>query len=307
MAFRPKVFLKALLVKAFHLGQRFGVDILPRHFYSEIPSIPKLKQTDAWRYPYSMTAVQGVDLDSQLEFVKSAVSPTAAQYIAEHDIRAEASRENGELGYGPIESQMLFAFVATKRPQRIVQIGCGVSTAICIAAGKFAGYRPEITCVEPFPTDYLKRVAHSGDIKLIEQPVENIGVDFLQSLQAGDLFFVDSTHTLGPAGEVTRIITEMLPRVPVGCFVHFHDIFFPYDYSPRILVESMFFWHESALLHAFLCMNPSYRIAASLSMLHNARPAELQKAFPKYRPMAMSHGLGEDGDFPSSTYLEVVG
>jgi hypothetical protein len=307
MAFRPKAFLKASLVKAFHFGQRLGVDVLPRHFYSEIPSIAKLKQSDAWRRPYSMIGVQGADLDSQAAFVKSAVTQDVARYISEHDIRSEASRENGEVGYGPIESQMLFAFVATRRPKRIVQIGCGVSTAICIAAGKFAGYKPEIICVEPYPTDFLRRVSQSGEIKLVAEPVENIGVDFFQSLQAGDFFFVDSTHTLGPAGEVTRIITEMLPRLPKGAFVHFHDIFFPYDYSPTLLTEAMFFWHESALLHAFLCMNPSYRIAASLSMLHNQRPEELKAVFPQYNPMAMTQGIGENGHFPSSTYLEVVG
>jgi predicted O-methyltransferase YrrM len=306
MAFHPKAFLKGSLVKAFHLGQRLGVDVLPRHFYSEIPSIAKLKQTEAWRHPYSMIGVQGVDLGSQLEFVRSVVTPEVAQYLSQHDVRGEASRENGAVGYGPVEAQMLFAFAATKRPQRIVQIGCGVSTAICIAAGKFAGYRPEITCIEPYPTDFLQRAAQSGDIQLIRQPVENIGVDFLKELQSGDLFFVDSTHTLGPAGEVTRIITEMLPRISRGCFVHFHDIFFPYDYSPRLLAEAMFFWHESALLHAFLCMNPSYRIAASLSMLHNGRAADLQTLFSKYAPMKMSHGIGGEGDFPSSTYLEVV-
>jgi len=65
-------------------------------------------------------------------------------------------------------------------------------------------------------------------------------------LAAGDLFFVDSTHTLGPAGEATRIILEFLPRLRKDVLIHFHDIVFPYDYTPDILDGAMFFPHESA-------------------------------------------------------------
>jgi hypothetical protein len=308
MGSRLKDIFKDTLVRMFHLGQRFGVDVLPRHFYSEIPSIAKLRATEHWRQSYTMVGVQGWNADEQLAFVRGAVTPEVAKYLAEHDVRAEAAKENGELGYGPVEAQMLFAFVATRRPQRIVQIGCGVSTAICIAAGKFAGYRPEITCVEPYPTNYLKSAAERGDIRLINRPVEDIGLDFFSHLADGDLFFVDSTHTLGPAGEVTRIIVEMLPRLSAGVYVHFHDIFFPYDYTPWILTDAMFFWHESPLLHAFLCMNRGFTVRASLSLLHHERQAGLQEAFPRYRPMPMTHGLmGGDGDFPSSIYLQAVG
>jgi len=254
-----------------------------------------------------MAGVQGMESESQLAFIRSVVTADVRQYFALHDVRAEAARENGELGYGPVESQLLFAMVATRRPQRIVQIGCGVSTALCIAAGKFAGYCPEITCVEPHPTDFLKLAAGRGDIKLIDQPVENIGYDFFSHLRKKDLFFVDSTHTLGPAGEVTRIIVEMLPRLPTGVFVHFHDILFPYDYAPSILSESMFFWHESPLLHAFLCMNANFCVCASMSWLHHCRQVELAALFPQYRPMNMTQGLGAKGDFPSSIYLQVIG
>lgn len=307
MSFRLKTALKASLVKVFHWGQRLGVDILPRHFYSEIPDISKLRTQEPWRQPYTMVGVQGMTSEPQLAFVRDAVTPAVAQYLAQHDVRTEAARDNGELGYGPLESRLLFAFVATNRPQRIVQIGCGVSTALCIAAGKFAGYRPEITCVEPYPSDFLKSAAAQGDITLIQQPVENIGLDFFNHLRDGDLFFVDSTHTLGPAGEVTRIVVEMLPRLARGVYVHFHDIFFPYDYAPQVLTSSMFFWHESPLLHAFLCMNPSFTVRASMAWLHHHRQQELATIFPQYQPMPMTNGLGGEGDFPSSIYLQVIG
>jgi predicted O-methyltransferase YrrM len=307
MSFNPKKAFKQSIVKAFHVGQRLGFDVLPRHFYSEIPNVARLRTTEAWRQPYSMIGVAGIDADEQLALVKDVMTDELRSHLAAHDEYEAACRTNGEAGYGPIEAQFLFAYVARRQPQRIVQVGCGVSTALCQAAAKYAGYQPRITCIEPYPTDFLQAAAGRDEIELIPQPVENIELDFFSHLGAGDLFFVDSTHTLGPAGEVTRIILEMLPRLPRGVNVHFHDIVFPYDYSPWILSQAMFFWHESPLLHAFLCMNPSYRVLASLAYLHHTRQAELASAFVGYQPMKMDHGLGEAGHFPSSIYLEAVG
>jgi hypothetical protein len=59
--------------------------------------------------------------------------------------------------------------------------------------------------------------------------------------------------------------------------VHFHDIYFPYDYARDTLDGDMLFPQESGLLYAFLAGNPRFRIEASLSMIHYARPDELKR------------------------------
>jgi len=65
--------IKKAMVKFFHLGQRMGFDILPRHFYSEIPDIRKLKCSDHWRKPFSMIGIDGADIERQLDFVADTV------------------------------------------------------------------------------------------------------------------------------------------------------------------------------------------------------------------------------------------
>ena len=119
--------------------------------------------------------------------------------------------------------------MATKRPKQIFQIGCGVSTAVCLLAAEYAGYTPEVICVEPYPTNYLVQEANQGRITLIRQKAQLLDLKVVETLNNNILFFVDSTHTLGPTGEVSRIILEMLPRLKAGALVHFHDIKFPYD------------------------------------------------------------------------------
>lgn len=303
---RIKDALKKQLAHVFHFGQRFGVDILPRHFYSEIPLMRKLRATDHWRQPFSMYGVQGWSADEQLQFVESAMNEETRRALAGRDLYAESCAANKAIGYGPIEAEFLYAFVRQHRPQRIVQVGCGVSTSICLAAARDADYQAQITCIDPYPTALLLEMERAGQIRLIQSPVETLNLDFLAELSAGDLFFVDSTHTLGPAGEVTRIILEVLPRLSRGVFIHFHDIWFPYDFDPRIM-DRIFFWHETPLLQAFLCGNDRFRVRASLSLLHHERQPALGQLFPRYKPMKMERGVrARHGHYPNSIYLEVV-
>jgi hypothetical protein len=299
---RLKTIGKNLIHAQFIFFQRFGIDILPRHFYSEIPDIDKLRRSTDWRKKYSMTGVVGANCDDQLQFL---CQTTATNIPQQASVYQTACRENGEAGYGPVEAEFLLHYIVTHRPRSVVQVGAGVSTSVIRQAAAIAGYAPAITCFDPFPTDFLKRLAAERRITLLDIPAQQVDVDVLHQLDAGDLLFIDATHTLGPAGEVTRLVLEWLPRLKPGVRVHFHDITLPYDYPRHILTSSLFFQHETALLYAFLCMNESFRILCSLSMLHHERQRELGAIFPRYRPCANEHGVAaSDGDYPSSIFLE---
>jgi Methyltransferase domain len=304
---RIKNAYKRSLRTLFELGQRIGFDALPRHFYSEIPDICQLKNSSDWKKPYSMIGVEGADIESQLAFVQECCTPETIAAITRENIHESAARSNGEEGFGPIEADFLYAFVTARRPRQIFQIGCGASTAVCLLAAHDAGYAPEVICVEPYPTNFLLQEAEAGRIKLVPQKAQALDLRTIEALGGDLLFFVDSSHTLGPAGEVSRIILEMLPLLKANAWVHFHDIWFPYDYSRDILNGSLFFWHESVMLHGFLAYNSRFRLAASLSMLHYACPQSLAQCLPNYKPAKSIDGLrAGDGHYPCSAYLKVV-
>ena len=294
---------KKLMRVGFEMGQRFHVDILPRHFYSEIPDIRTLRNTKAWRAPRSMEGISGA-VDAQLAWVDKCTRPYRAS-LRRFEVHEMAVRMNGsDQGYGEVEADFLYCFVRSQRPRQIVQIGCGVSTAVCLLAARDEGYVPRITCIEPYPTAFLQRESESGRITLIARKIEDVGIDAISRLEEGDLFFVDSSHTLAPAGEVNLIILEMLPRLPAGVYAHFHDIYFPYDYGTDTLSSALFFPHETALLYAFLLMNRRFEVAASLSMLHHDRLNELVRFFPDMNPKEFDGGLTQkSGHFPSSIFL----
>lgn len=296
------------LHRLFEVGQRFGVDVLPRHFYSSIPDLRALKSTEHWRQPFSMIGIEGSAIDRQLAFVEECCPDAVRRRLAQGDIFAHACAENGEEGYGPIEAELLYGFIVEKRPPRVVQIGAGVSTGVIMLAMSEAGYRGEVVCIDPYPTRYLREMAHAGRIELLEQKAQIVALDALTDVGEGGLLFVDSTHTVQPGGEVNRIILEVLPRLATGSYVHFHDIYFPYDY-PRDILDATFFPAETTLLHAFLTHNARCAMRVSMSMLHYAAPAELSRLLPNYHPAPQDLGLrrkGSGGHFPSSTYLEMM-
>jgi predicted O-methyltransferase YrrM len=311
MTERLKTVGKVGLRKVFELAQRVGLDLLPRHFYSGIPDIHELRSSASWRRAYSLVGVAGVDTASQLAFVNECVSEELRDGLRRTDFHADACTENGAIGYGSIEAAFLYCFISTKRPRKVVQVGCGVSTAVIQRAAIDGGFDVELVCVDPFPTEFLKRSSAAGGLRLIAEPAQTVPLEVLTELGAGDFLFIDSTHTVKPGSEVNRLVLEVLPRLREGVFVHFHDITFPYDYPPTVLTDDLFFWNESVLVQAFLTGNPRYRVRAALSLLHHASPQELQGILPSYVPAGLRDGLvlgkqGIKGHFPSSLYLEVT-
>jgi predicted O-methyltransferase YrrM len=298
--------IKSSSVRVFQLGQRFGIDVLPRHFYSSIPDLRELQKHTSWRKPWSMVGVSGADVDAQMAFVRRCCPEPVRSRIALEELLRYATQENGAPGFGPIESLVLYCFIATIKPRRIVQVGAGFSTAIILRAAAEAGHRVELTCIDPFPTTYLRRLGQEGTIQLIPEPAQTAGLDTFTGIGDGDLLFIDSTHTVKVGSEVNRLILEVLPRLRRGCYVHLHDIVLPYDYT-RTLFSQPFFPTESTLIHAYLADNQRCAICAALSMLHYARPAELRELFPEYTPSGNDDGLETSpGHFPSSLYLQMT-
>ena len=302
---RFKEFIKGnILHSMFSLGQRAGIDFLPRHFYSEIPDLHQLRNDESWKTPFSPEVRGWDDLDAQETFARDVLGQWRGEVTEIHERACEMA---GERGFGPVEATALYSFLMKLRPPQIVQVGGGVSTAVMMMCDK---YRPQIISVDPYPIQFLRDCKAKGWVELWDNPAQQIIPKIscaVGRMPVGSLLFIDSTHALGPAGEVTRLVCEVLPRLAGGSYAHFHDIHFPYDYSRHTMSRELFFQHESPLLMAFLSANDRFEIAASLSMLHYDRPSKLATIFHGYTPQQNDAGLSiSDGHFPSSCYLRCL-
>lgn len=301
--------LPALLRGLLKISQRFGANITPNHFYSDIPDLRHLEKSDYWRRPLSTSFIRGADVDGQVAFLESVCGPVRDR-LESDNIYQQACERNGEVGFGPTECDVLYAYIRTQKPPKIFQVGCGVSTAIILIAAEHereAGndYKPEIVCAEPYPTEMLKSLASQGLIRLEAAFAQCLDPSVLTDLPRGGLLFIDSSHSIRPGSEVIWLMSEVLPRLPEGACVHFHDIFMPYEYAPEILHNHIFFFRESPFLQIYLTENPNYSVQMSLAMLHNLRPEALRRAAPRFEPAVLEKGLMQSpGHIPSSIYLK---
>jgi len=79
--------------------------------------------------------------------------------------------------------------------------------------------------------------------------------------------------------DLQTIFFDILPRLAVGVKIHFHDIFYPFEYTPQHADKGKF-WNELYLLRAFLQFNRSFEIVAWNNYLGQCQAARLQQTLP---------------------------
>ena len=291
------------------VGLNVGIHILPVHYYTSVPNILELrKEQDVWKKQSELPGLF-VDLEEQVSNLKAICKNYQGEYAGNNTFR-KAVEQNFGPGYGYIEAQALHAFVRHYKPKRILEVGSGVST-YCMQEAlsvnqKEMGVKAKLTSVEPHPSQKLQQMSN---IELVQQKVQTVPPEVFCDLESQDLLFIDSSHTVKVGGDVNYLILEILPRLKKGVIIHFHDIFFPYDYQREVL-KTLFHWPETSLLRAFLCFNPHVKIICCLSLLHYYRKEALRDVFPEYDPQEDINGTPIDSrqahkHFPSSIYLQI--
>lgn len=305
--------IKRAILAIHKLGIRFGIHILPVHYYSPIPNIIELQRTrDVWANKSKLPGI-AVNLNEQASKLKLICMPYKNEYAGNKTFIEGVSNLFGP-GYGYIEAQALHGFIRHYKPKRIVEVGSGVSTYVMLKACeinfKETGQDSKITSIEPYPSSRLRSL--SG-IELIAKQVQTVPLDVFTELGENDLLFIDSSHTVRAGGDVNFLILEVLPRLSNGVVVHFHDIYLPYDYQ-RDVCQTFLHWAETSLLRAFLIFNDKVKILVCLSQLHYERKDVLIEVFPAYNPQKDSDGLCSEvykpfdtiaEHFPSSMYIQI--
>lgn len=307
-----------LFLRLHRLLARAGLLVVPDHYYANVPNPHRLEaHLEEWAHASALPGIE-VDLDAQVERLETHCLPYREEYRGNPVYERGVDDHYGD-GYDYVESQALYAFVRSAQPRRIVEVGSGLSTFLMDEAGTVnaeeGGRRPEITCVEPNPTDRLRElVDESAAVELRAERVQAVDRSLFTDLSADDFVFVDSTHTVAPGSDVNHLLLEVVPRLPDGVVIHFHDVFLPYDYA-RDTLQTFFHWSETSLLRALLVGNDDLSILFCLSHLHYERTGDLRRVFPDYRPQPDDRGLiheyrdlfenPDDEHFPSATYLRV--
>jgi len=165
--------------------------------------------------------------------------------------------------FGHADAIFLYSMIRKFSPRRIVEVGSGWSSAVMLDTNElFMDNKIELTFVEPYP-DRLNSLLSEEDksaCRIIQQEVQSVSPDtFLESLDAGDLLFIDSSHVSKAGSDVNYLLFSILSRLRRGVLVHVHDIFWPFEY-PRQFFDEGCFWNEAYALRSFLSCNSCFQI-----------------------------------------------
>lgn len=235
----------------------------PGHFYSPIPSLDEIKRDEAKIFGNFPPNIIGLELhvEDQLKLLNEFVA-----YYKEMPFQSEKREglryyfENPAYSYS--DAILLHCMIRYLQPRRIIEVGSGFSSCMMLDTNElFFGGRIDTTFIEPYPELLMSLIKDTdkNKIKTISSRLQDVDLGEFEKLQANDILFIDSTHVSKINSDVNRIVFEILPRLTSGVYVHFHDIFFPFEY-PKDWVYGGRAWNEAYLLRAFLQYNSAFRI-----------------------------------------------
>jgi hypothetical protein len=142
-------------------------------------------------------------------------------------MRGPAPAPRLDQGWFPtLDAAAAYAMICRARPARIVEVGSGHSTRFLARAIAEAGLDAELTCIDPAPRAALSDLP----VRWLECALQQAPEALFAELRAGDVLFVDSSHILMPGTDVDWLLNRILPALPAGVLVHFHDVFLPDPY-----------------------------------------------------------------------------
>jgi predicted O-methyltransferase YrrM len=237
----------------------------PGHFYSPYPSIEELKLKEKQIFESFPTEIPGIDIN---ESEQLALFEQFKQYYKElpfDTLPKEGLRfffEGDVRGYGYSDAVVLYSMIRHLQPKRIIEIGSGKSSCVTLDTNElFFGHSISCTFIDPYPKK-LYSLIKEGDLDRIEvlsKKLQEVELSRFEELSAGDILFIDSTHVSKVNSDVNYIFFEILPALSSGVYIHFHDIFYPFEY-PKKWVYSGIAWNEDYILRAFLQYNNAFKI-----------------------------------------------
>lgn len=259
---------------------------IPGHYYSPICDPATIRRW--YRNPAAANqdvAVPGIDLRRNLQLDRLG---RWRDYMP--DIRFPKTRDAQQrYYYGGTNDQYslgdaiaLFCFICELKPKRYIEIGSGFSSACMLDTTDQLTLYLQCTLIDPEP-ERLKSLLRSPETRsfqLLPAMVQDVPLQTFDQLEAGDILFVDSSHVLKTSSDVEYELFSILPRLRPGVFIHFHDIFYPFEYPAEWAMARNYSWNEIYGLRAFLMYNSRFKIEFWNDYLVKTAPEAVADAAP---------------------------
>jgi hypothetical protein len=285
----------------FEIWESRGYHVVPVSASSPIPCLQSLSRS-IWSRESELPGIEMAS-DKQLRLLHSLKFAFKEEYDAFPRYRA-SDRHRFHLGNGwfeKVDAEIYYSLIRHWKPKRIIEVGSGVTTILAAEAilrnqEDNPDYRCQFVAIEPFPVridrDYLP-----PEFQLIQESLEDVPLDRLIALDAGDFLFIDSSHVCRINSDVHYEIAEILPRLKRGVIIHFHDIFLPYEYPRVWVMEDKRFLNEQYMLQAFLAFNDAFEVLWGSYHMARKYPDQVAGAFASFSDDISGPGRFLPGSF----------
>src|SRR5690606_3705204 len=103
----------------------------------------------------------------------------------------------------------LYSLVRQTKPRRYIEVGSGNSTYFVRTAIHDAQINTHITSIDPLPRRDIHQVADT----VIESGVESVDLTIFDTLEAGDIFFLDGSHRCFMNSDVAVAFLDITPNL----------------------------------------------------------------------------------------------
>lgn len=257
----------------------------PGHFYSPLPDLGFVKANRERLFRRDVAEILGVNIDAEGQ--RDLVRAFAAYYSElpfgeERQVGARYYFRNDFFSYG--DAIILYSMMRHFRPRSLIEVGSGFSSAVMLdTADRFLGRDVRFTFVDPHPERLrtLLREEDFGRAEMVADLVQNVPTERFEALRANDILFIDSSHVAKIGSDVLHLLRFILPRLAPGVLVHFHDVFWPFEYPEQWILEGRA-WNEDYVLMAFLQFNSAFEILFFNGYMAQHHADVLQECLPKF-------------------------
>lgn len=148
-----------------------------------------------------------------------------------------------------LDMAALFSILSTRKPKRYLEVGSGNSTLVAAVAKAQHSPHTEIISIDPFPREDIDQISQT----IIRAPFESVGSKMAETLEPGDILFIDNSHRVLPNSDATVAFLEWFPLLKPGVIVQIHDIYIPWDYPQEMCDRA---YSEQYVLAMALLSNP---------------------------------------------------
>ncbi|HEY0984136.1 MULTISPECIES: class I SAM-dependent methyltransferase [unclassified Schlesneria] len=261
----------------------FG-DYSPCSFYSPIPSIQEVRRDVDRIFDRSLRELGGVDLNASGQL---ALLNELKQFYAEQPFAEEAQPELRYFFNNPFYSYadalFLYSMIRHARPKRIIEVGSGYSSFVMLDTNQqFFDNSIRMTFIDPYPQRLQSRFKEADHrvAEVIPKRVQDVELSRFDQLEANDILFIDSSHVAKVGSDINFILFDILPRLPPGVFIHFHDIHYPFQYPEKWVLNRRWFWNEAYILRSFLQYNSAFKVRIWNHFLGLFHPEKLEEFMP---------------------------